>query len=254
MIRGQICIQRGRVPRGGELVADHLQLERVFVALESRHQHPLARGLAAARHVTGQRCQHAPRDALREAFAVAVERAHAAQLAHASQCRSDDLAVQHRRRDAVLDRGRDRSLCRLGVASLERRPVDLERALRHSGRVVAGPLARVWSSGLDHFQERVQQHRVEVAAAFVAHHLQRLFDGERLAVHTVARERVEDIGHRHDAALDWDRLPGKPARISAPVPLFVMMLNHRKNRPWKLNRIQNHRADLRVLFHLIEFF
>src|SRR5438874_7943680 len=34
MIRGQISIQRGRVSRGGELVVDHLQLERVFVALE----------------------------------------------------------------------------------------------------------------------------------------------------------------------------------------------------------------------------
>ena len=201
---------------------DHLQLERVLVALEPRHQHLLARGLAAAGHVTRQRCQHAPRDAQRQPFAVAVERAHAAQLAHPSQRRSDDLAVQHRRRDAVLDRGRDRPLCRLGVASLERRPVDLERALRHSGRVVADPLARVWSSGLDHFQERVKEHRIEVAAAFIAHHLQRLLDGERLAVNAVARERVEDIGNGHDAALEWDRLPGEPARISAPVPLLLV--------------------------------
>src|SRR5436309_2105087 len=50
-IQGQLCVERGRISGGGELVVDHLQLERVLVALEPRHQHLLARGLAAAGHV-----------------------------------------------------------------------------------------------------------------------------------------------------------------------------------------------------------
>ncbi len=59
-------------------------------------------------------------------------------------------------------------------------------------------------------------------AALGAHHLHRLLHGVRHAVHAVAGERVEDVGHRHDPPLDRDLLAREAARVTAAVPLLVM--------------------------------
>ena len=136
------------------------------------------------------------------------------QLVHTAQRRRDHLAVQHGQRNALLDRLGHGPLGRLGVAALERAGVGLQRALGERRRV--GPLVRasVRSRAFEHLEKGVEQDRVEVAAALFAQDLQRLLDGERLAVHAVARESVEDVGDRDDPPLDRYRLAGQAAGIA----------------------------------------
>ena len=51
---------------------------------------------------------------------------------------------------------------------------------------------------------------------------------EGLAVDTIARERVEDVGDRHDAPLDRDRLAGQPAWVAGAVPLLLVAQRDRR--------------------------
>ena len=68
----------------------------------------------------------------------------------------------------------------------------------------------------------MQQHGVEVAASLVEHHLHGLLDRERIAIDTVAGERVEHVGDRHDAPLDGDLLGGESTGVAAAIPALVM--------------------------------
>ncbi len=161
-------------------------------------------------------------------LAIGVDLARFEEHVDAPQRRADHLGVQRGRRDAVLDRGRDRALGHLRVAAFERRRERLQRALDERHRVRAQLFARVRTGASEHFHERVEQHRVEVATALFAHHLHALLDRERLAVHAVAGQRVEHVRDRHDAPLDRDRLALQPARVAGAVPLLLVAERDRR--------------------------
>ena len=90
-------------------------------------------------------------------------------------------------------------------------------------------LARVRAGALEHFHERVEQHRVEVPAALFAHHLHGLLDREGLAIDAIAGERVEHVGDRDDPPLDRDRLAAQPARVAGSVPLLLVAERDRRS-------------------------
>ena len=211
-----------------KLVVHHLQAERVLVALHARQQHALAGGLGGAGHVAVERRQYAPGDRGGAMLALGVDLPRFGEHVDAPQRRSDDLRVQRGRRDAILDRGGDRALRHLRVAAFQRRGECLQRALHERLGVGAKLFAGVRPGAAEHFHERVQQHRVEVAAALFAHHLHGILDGEGLAVDAVAGQRVEHVRNCHDPALDRDRLAFQAPRVAGPVPLLLMAEGDRR--------------------------
>ncbi len=71
-------------------------------------------------------------------------------------------------------------------------------------------------------EEDIEHGWVELRAATVAHDLQRSLDGVGAAVHAVAREGVEHVGHRGDAAFDRDRIGDEPVRVPGAVVALVV--------------------------------
>jgi hypothetical protein len=71
-------------------------------------------------------------------------------------------------------------------------------------------------------EEGIHHIRVEVAAVPFADDLQCLVQGKRLLVGARGDQRVKDIGQRHQASRDRDRVTGQSVRIPGTIPLFVM--------------------------------
>ena len=128
---------------GGELVVHHLQPELVTVALDAGNEDALARRFGATRHVAVQRGEDSLGDRVGALAEVGARPLGPRLHLDAAQRRADHVGVQRARGDAVLDRGGDRLLGRLGVSAFERRHEDLEGVLDELGGVAAELLPRV---------------------------------------------------------------------------------------------------------------
>ena len=99
--------------------------------------------------------------------------------------------------------------------------------------------------------EHVEDQRIELTTSLLAHHRERLLDGQREAVDAVGRERVEDVGDRGDAPLERDRFSGEPVRIAVSVPALVVDERNRRRQLEDLRRgaAQEPVADLGMALH-----
>jgi len=75
--------------------------------------------------------------------------------------------------------------------------------------------------GVERAEEQVEEVRVEVGAAAVAHDRDRFVKGERTAVDAVGGEGVEDVGDRGDATLERYLLAAQAAGVAGAVDLLI---------------------------------
>src|SRR5439155_13462100 len=71
-------------------------------------------------------------------------------------------------------------------------------------------------------EEQVQDAWIEVRSSTAFQGRIRLFVGERLLVGARAGQRVEDIGHGADPAVERDPFSFQAIRVAAAVPFFMM--------------------------------
>jgi hypothetical protein len=70
--------------------------------------------------------------------------------------------------------------------------------------------------------ECIQEPRLEMLATIRIHDLESRPHRKCGSIHTMAGQRVEDVGDGCDSALEWDLLPREATRIAVPIPLFMV--------------------------------
>src|SRR5215469_719778 len=89
-------------------------------------------------------------------------------------------------------------------------------------------------------EEFPDQYGVEPAQrCFPAKNFQRFLRTERRTIRTVLDERVIHVGNLEDARLERDLFSAQAVRIAASVKAFMMMADHRKDPPKRLQRSTN---------------
>ena len=103
----------------------------------------------------------------------------------------------------------------------------------------------------DDLREGIEDERVELAAPLLPHHRERPLHRQGPSVDAFGRERVENVRHGGDPALERDRIAGEAARITLPVPALVV---HERDRRREVQHLrgraaQEPMADLGVAPH-----
>ena len=133
-----------------------------------------------------------------------------------------------------------------------RRAVRSGRPRNLPQRVVRRERCHVVDELAMHADECLDHQRLVHRAAARAQNLERLLVGQRGAIGTIGRQRVEAIDDRQDPRADRDVGAGDAAGIAAAVPVLVMTSHDRHDRIRKVDERQNVGADIDVPLHLLE--
>ena len=102
------------------------------------------------------------------------------------------------------------------------------------------------------FEEHRHQVRVERPARLLPEQQQRQLAGHPLVVGTVARDRVEVVGHGQDAGAARDVLAAQAERVAGAVPALVVAEHQRRHGVRERDVLDDLEAHLRVDLHLPE--
>ena len=105
---------------------------------------------------------------------------------------------------------------------------------------------------INDLHERLHHHRVEVDPGLFLDQRQGALVGPGLAVGAVRGEGVVHVADGQDARGQRDVLARQSVRVAGPVPLLVVVLDDRQDGPGERDRVEDGRADLRVLLDLGE--
>src|SRR5262245_56793916 len=72
------------------------------------------------------------------------------------------------------------------------------------------------------------------------------------AIGAIRCQRIEAINDRQNASTDWDVGSFQAARISAAIPVLVVMTDNRNNGVWEVDRRENVCTHTRVQFHFFK--
>ena len=127
----------------------------------------------------------------------------------------------------LVETGASANDVELRVADLRARLTDVTVQFGDSERLPDAARVITWhrrfGSGLQPVDEGDHQVLFELRSGGVTEALDRLLDGQRLAVGTRGGHGAERVGDRHDAADEGDLLPLKALEVAASVPAFVVM-------------------------------